>query len=222
MQGSFSLAIIIVGTGIRHFGAGENPRISSGLLSRSTSAGATRNAPSTLRRTRSRAQLAQCANARHPRLCATITTEPGQSSTTRSSWSIHCPQSGVSQSLCSTQRQSGCSARQIACQWAGPEPCQPGTSRGIGLIPGIGLLQGLLQACRSDFHLLLEQLLDGRGELRLEFVVEHAAGRRGEAGMVCFTFPSRPTNSVAGQVLRFTACGTLSHISAGAPAIRYV
>ena len=78
---------------------------------------------------------AQCAKARHPRLCATIITGPGQSSTAPSSRSIHCPQSGVSQSLCSTQRQSGCSARQIACQCAAPEPCQPGTSTGIGLVP---------------------------------------------------------------------------------------
>ena len=32
--------------------------------------------------------------------------------------------------------------------------------------------------------------------------------------------PSRPTKIVAGQVFRLTACGTFSHISAGAPAIR--
>ena len=34
---------------------------------------------------------------------------------------------------------------------------------------------------------------------------------------VAFTLPSRPINKVAGQVLRLTACGTLSHMSAGAP-----
>jgi len=32
MQGSFSLAISMVGTGMGHFGAGENPLISRGLF----------------------------------------------------------------------------------------------------------------------------------------------------------------------------------------------
>ena len=51
-------------------------------------------------------------------------------------------------------------------------------------------------------------------------VVELAARGGGEAGVNPLHRPSRPTKIVAGQVFRLTACGTFSHISAGAPAIR--
>ncbi len=63
-------------------------------------------------------------------------------------------------------------------------------------------------------RLLRQQLLDALREL-LVLTRAEIAGGRATRSPTCTarTVPLRPTNTVAGQVFRFTSCGTFSHIS---------
>lgn len=114
------------GSGLR--GMGRKPANAFGHLSESQSqGGATRKAPAT-RSVRSRdAHAAQCATARHPRLCATKKTGRGAHCTCLSSLVDQSARMGSAQLCCSTRRNREYFCSHRVCQWSGPELFQPGT-----------------------------------------------------------------------------------------------
>src|SRR5690606_888947 len=72
---------------------------------------------------------AACATAATPQLCATRITGRVAARTAATIRSTHFSRSGLSQSSCSTMRAVLRLRAQRDCQWSGPEPVQPGTSR---------------------------------------------------------------------------------------------
>ncbi|KAG0922304.1 hypothetical protein G6F31_019970 [Rhizopus arrhizus] len=111
-------------------GMGANPRKQSGASGRSTSAGATNNAPATL----ARSGTGRAALIRQPRLWAISSTGLRAWSTSVASVEIHSGAAGFSQSRCWMRTAWGSRVAQRDCQWSGPEFFHPGTMIGWSLM----------------------------------------------------------------------------------------